>query len=88
MSRRVTPGDSIASPAATSRIACTMSAGGVSFRRKPLAPERSARSTYSSASNVVRTMISGAVSRAISASVAASPSILGMRMSMSTTSGA
>jgi hypothetical protein len=60
----------------------------VSFRRKPLAPERSARSTYSSASNVVRTMISGAVSRAVSASVAASPSILGMRMSMSTTSGA
>jgi hypothetical protein len=33
-------------------------------------------------------MTSGEASRAASASVAASPSILGMRMSMSTTSGA
>ncbi len=65
-----------------------MSAGGVSFSRNPLAPERSARRTYSSASNVVSTMISGGAPRAASASVAASPSTLGIRMSMSTTSGA
>ena len=35
-----------------------MSGGGVSLSRNPLAPERSARRTWSSASNVVRTMTS------------------------------
>jgi hypothetical protein len=33
------------SPAATRRIACTMSGGGVCLSRKPLAPARSARRT-------------------------------------------
>ena len=58
--RRVTAGESIASPAATSRTALRMSGGGVSLSRKPLAPARSARSTRSSASKVVRTITSGA----------------------------
>ena len=54
--RRVTDGDSSASPAATSRIARSSSAGLVSLMRKPLAPCRSASKTYSSSSNVVSTI--------------------------------
>ena len=54
MSRRVTAGASSASPAATTRIASSRSAGRVSLSRKPLAPARSAPKTYSSRSNVVR----------------------------------
>ena len=61
ISCRVTAGDSIASPAATSRTASTISAGGVSLSRKPPAPARSARSTWSSASNVVSTITCGRV---------------------------
>src|SRR5690606_11428804 len=53
-SRRVTLGATIASPAATIRIACTRSSGGESFSRNPLAPARTASITYSSRSNVVR----------------------------------
>ena len=60
ISRRVTVGDSIASPAATSRIARMISGGGVSFSRNPAAPARSARSTWSSASKVVSTITCGA----------------------------
>ena len=40
--RRVTPGEIIASPEATTRIACRSSCGGVSLTRKPLAPPPSA----------------------------------------------
>jgi hypothetical protein len=53
ISRRVTDGASSASPAATTRTACTSSAAGASLSRKPLAPARSASYTYSSRSNVV-----------------------------------
>ena len=53
-SRRVTPGESSASPRATARTAWISSTGSVSLTRKPLAPMRSASKTYSSRSNVVR----------------------------------
>jgi len=43
--RRVTAGDNIASPAATTLTACTNSRGGVSFSRNPLAPACSASTT-------------------------------------------
>ena len=42
MSRRVTLGDSRASPLATTRTAWMRSAGSVSLTRKPLAPARMA----------------------------------------------
>jgi hypothetical protein len=61
--RRVTAGDRTGSPLATRRIAATISLGGVSFRTNPAAPARRARTTCSSASNVVRMMTSGASSR-------------------------
>src|SRR5436190_7537758 len=54
ISLRVTVGESIPSPAWASSIARTISAGGVSLRRKPAAPACSARRTSSSASKVVR----------------------------------
>jgi hypothetical protein len=85
MSRLVTAGDSTGSPWATRRTASTISAGGVSLRTNPAAP---ARRTCSSASKVVRMITSGAWRRARRASVAASPSIAGIRMSIRTTSGA
>ncbi len=47
------------SPAWTSSIARTISAGGVSLSRKPAAPACSARRTSSSASNVVSTTTAG-----------------------------
>ena len=53
-SRRVTRGETTASPRATVRMAPTSSAGGTSLSRKPLAPARSALKAYSSRSNVVR----------------------------------
>jgi hypothetical protein len=40
-----------------------MSAGGVSFSRKPLAPARSAPNTYSSSPNVVSTITFGGAGR-------------------------
>src|SRR4051794_29651678 len=58
MSCRMTLGERIGSPAATRRMASTISAGGVRLSRKPLAPARSARSTWSSLSSVVSTMTS------------------------------
>ena len=45
ISRRVTDGASSASPAATTRTACTSSAAVASLSRKPLAPARSASYT-------------------------------------------
>ena len=60
---------------------------GVSLRRNPLAPARSAPRTRSSASKVVSTMIAGGAGRAMICAVAVSPSTTGIRMSMSTTSG-
>ena len=73
MSRRITAGDRIGSPAATRRTASTIRAGGVSLSRKPLAPARSARSTFSSASKVVSTITSGGSGRRRSAAVALMP---------------
>ena len=52
--RRVTAGESCASPAATARIAAISSATGASFSRKPEAPARSASTMYSSRPKVVR----------------------------------
>ena len=54
ISRRVTPGASSASPAATTRTASNSRSAVTSFSRNPLAPARSASKTYSSRSNVVR----------------------------------
>jgi len=82
MSRRVTAGERTGRPWATRRTASTISAGGVSLRTNPAAPARRARSTCSSASKVVRMMTSGGWRRARRASVAASPSMAGMRMSI------
>src|SRR5690606_3462549 len=86
---RVTLGDSSAPPSATVRMACSRSAGGVSFSRNPLAPCRRASKTYSSISNVVSTMMRVSVScgSAVIRRVASRPSMPGMRMSINTTSG-
>jgi hypothetical protein len=88
-SRRVMLGASIASPAATTRIACTSSAAGASLSRKPLAPARSASTTYSSRSKVVSTSTFAGPERSgpVICRVASTPSIRGIRMSISTTSG-
>jgi hypothetical protein len=85
----VTLGESSASPAATTRTACTSSSGSVSLTRKPLAPDRIASKTYSSSPNVVRitTRTSADRSSATIRRVADRPSTPGMRMSISTTSG-
>ena len=91
ISRLVTDGASSASPAATTRTACTSSAAGASFSRNPLAPARSASYTYSSRSNVVsiRTRGAGSPGRSVPSSsrVAWSPSSTGMRTSIRITSG-
>ena len=87
ISRLVTDGASSASPAATTLTACTSSAAGASLSRKPLAPARSAWYTYSSRSNVVSMSIRGPPSPLSSSRVAASPSMTGIRTSISTTSG-
>jgi hypothetical protein len=79
-------GDSIGSPASTLPIAATISAGGVSLSRNPFAPAASARTTYSSASNVVNTITFGGSGSAVMAAVAAMPSITGMRKSIRTMS--
>ena len=83
----MTLGDRVVSPASTARIASTIFDGGVSLSRNPDAPACNARSTRSSESKVVSTMIFGASGRARISAVAASPSITGIRMSISTTSG-
>ena len=81
---RVTAGASTASPAATARTASTTSRVGASLSRKPLAPARSASMMYSSSPKVVRISTRWRGSRR----VASMPSMPGMRMSISTTSGA
>src|SRR5690606_35385884 len=67
-------------------IAASISSGGASLSRKPLAPARIAASTYSSRSKVVRTITRGSSPAAVRRSVAPIPSMRGMRMSMRTTS--
>jgi len=64
--RRVTGGESRASPAATTRTASTRWAGGAVLSRKPLAPARRASNTYSSISKVVRIRIRLRGSRSVS----------------------
>ena len=54
-SRRVTAGESTASPAATAGRRRRARRRGASLSRKPLAPARSASTMYSSRPNVVRT---------------------------------
>ena len=83
----VTDGDSIGSPAATLRMASTISGGGVSLSRNPSAPAARAPTTCSSASKVVSTMTRGGSGSACSRRVASSPLSCGIRMSISTTSG-
>ena len=84
----VTAGDRTGWPAATRRTASTISAGGVSLRTNPAAPARRARRTCSSASKVVRMRPRARRGGRAAASVAARPSMLGIRMSIRTTSGA
>src|SRR5579863_2856782 len=87
--RRVTTGDSSASPCMTTCSACSRSAGSVSFSRKPLAPARSARKMYSSSPKLVR-MTTRTLSSRSSATiclVASMPSTPGIWMSMSAMSG-
>ncbi len=86
---RVTAGSSSASPRATTDTACSRSVGSVSFSTNPLAPARNAATTYSSAPKVVSTKtrtdeVSGLE---VMCRVASIPSMPGIRMSMSTTSG-
>jgi hypothetical protein len=85
--RRVTVGASMALPAAAARTAAMRSARGESLSRNPLAPARSASYTYSSRSKVVSMTTLGVCGPLVSSRVASSPSMPGMRMSMSTTSG-
>lgn len=85
-SLRVTAGARSASPRATVRTASCTEATGASFNRNPLAPLRIARQTYSSRSNVVRTTMRTAV-LLVMRRVASSPSMTGIRMSRSITSG-
>ena len=76
-------------PAAPTLTARASSAGSVSLSTKPLAPARSAATTYSSAANVVRTrtFTSADSGLEVMCRVASMPSMPGIRMSISTTSG-
>ena len=89
ISRRVIAGASRASPAATMVMASSSFSGGVSFSTNPLAPPRSASKTCSSWSKVVTMRIRGGGSWSPSRMtlVASSPPMIGIRMSISTTSG-
>jgi len=85
----VTAGASRASPPAITVTARISSSGGVSFSKNPLAPARSASTTYSSASKVVTTSTRTPVSAGsdVICRVASMPSSTGILMSISTTSG-
>ena len=86
----MTDGAINASPAATTRMAATKSAGVTSLSRNPLAPARSASMTCSSVSNVVSTRMRGpraSASVPASCRVASTPSMTGIRISMTITSG-
>ncbi len=90
MSPLVAAGESSASPAAAIRIALSSSSGSAPLPRKPEAPARRAWTTYSSTSKVVSmtTRTAASAGSALIMRVAASPSVPGIRMSISTTSGA
>src|SRR5215207_920505 len=89
INRRVTLGDSNASPAATTRTASRRSSGSTSLSRKPLAPACNASNTYSSRSKVVSmiTRTSASFRSEAIRRVASRPSTSGMRMSIRTMSG-
>jgi hypothetical protein len=89
ITRRVTAGDSSASPAATTWTALISSAASVSLTRKPAAPARSPSKMYSSSSKVVRMTTCTPSSPGWPAirRVASMPSRPGIRMSISSTSG-
>jgi hypothetical protein len=87
ITRRVIEGASSASPAAATRTAVISCSGGAFLSRKPLAPTVRAWYTYSSRSKVVRITTREPDPAATIWWVASSPSRLGMRMSISTTSG-
>ena len=82
---RVIDGDRIGSPATTLRRDAMRSAGGVSLRRKPLAPACNERNTRSSVSKVVNMITCGGSAIERNAMVASSPLTFGIRMSISTT---
>ncbi len=87
ITRRVTPGASSDSPAATTRTAAASSSAGASLSRKPEAPARSASKTYSSRSKVVSTSTLVSTPDSTIRRVAAMPSSTGIRMSIRVTSG-
>ena len=75
-------------PGATTRIAASSSSGGTFLSRNPLAPARSAANASASVSNVVSTSTRGrpVVAPAQIRRVASTPSMVGMRRSITTTS--
>ena len=91
-SSRVCAAAMTAVPAWTVRMAASRNSGSASLSTNPLAPPRIARAAASSRSKVVSTMTRGCLPpRAAAASsrrrVDSMPSMTGMRMSISTTSG-
>ena len=84
----LTAGSSHAPPPATTRTARCRSSAGTPFRVKPDAPARRTPASTSSSSNVVSASTGGLPSRRRSSRVACTPSITGIRTSISTTSGA
>ncbi len=89
MRLRVAVGESSASPACTARTARPISSGSAPLPMNPLAPARNAATRYSSSSKVVRmrTRVWASAGSPQMAAVATMPSITGIRMSISTTSG-
>ena len=90
MSRFVAVGAMMALPWCTVRIELSSVSGSVSLSRKPEAPALIADMTYSSRSKVVRMITRVCCSPSacdVICAVAANPSILGIRTSMSTMSG-
>jgi hypothetical protein len=84
--RRVVDGATTESPWCTLRMAYRSSSGGADLSRKPLAPARSAANAYSSRSKVVRMRTRGRSAAWQISRVAATPSIPGIRTSMTITS--
>ena len=87
VSRRATPGPKIASPAATALTARSSSARWAPLSRYPRAPARTAANTVSSSSCIVSTSTATCGAASTMRRVASTPSMPGMLMSISTTSG-
>src|SRR3954447_11430181 len=86
-SRRVTVGETSASPEKTVRIPSINCSGVARLSRKPSAPASSASSTTSSRSNVVTTSTRGRRGQETISRTAVTPSTWGIRTSIRTTSG-